>query len=388
MSSSSQQGSKGPDSKGQDGKSKGPDPNSPEAVKGRQNARKAVIGLAAAVLVASVAAVASFYASEADAWVGTVNGRRLPREDYNRDLELRKKQYQTRMGVNFSSAQGVMMLTNLQKDVMDQLVEREILLEEADKRKIGVAGPEVETRLRGLKTQFPDEASFKKALQENGITPEALRQQVRIGLIVEKLRDELTKDATISLADAQKYYDTNRPRYEQAEEVKASHILLKTEAEAKEVHAKVKAGGDFAQLAREKSEDTGSKPQGGDLGYFGKGRMVKEFEDAAFSLGVGDVSRPVKSQFGYHVIKVVDRKKARTRPFEEVKGELMDQHLREKKETAFRDWIKKQHDAAAIVIRPQYQASSPTPPPTAAGTGSLPISPMSAEEGSTKAATP
>ncbi|MBM3274354.1 MAG: peptidylprolyl isomerase [Candidatus Sericytochromatia bacterium] len=387
MSSSSQQRSKGPDSGGQDEKIKGADPNSPEAVTGRQNAKKAIIGLASAVMVATVAAVASFYASEADAWVGTVNGRKLLREDYNRDLELRKKQYQSRMGVNFSSPQGVMMLANLQKDVLDQLVERELLLEEADKRKVGIADPEVETRLRGLKTQFPDEASFKKALQENGITPETLREQVRIGLIVEKLRDEMTKDASVSLADAQKYYDANRPRFEQAEEVKASHILLKTEAEAKDVHAKIKGGGDFAQLAREKSEDSGSKPQGGDLGYFGKGRMVKEFEDAAFGLGVGEVSRPVKSQFGYHVIKVVDRKKARTRPFEEVKGELVAQQEREKKETSFRDWIKKQHDAATIVIRPKYQASSPTPPPAAAATGSLPIAPMSADEGTSKAAT-
>jgi peptidyl-prolyl cis-trans isomerase C len=109
----------------------------------------------------------------------------------------------------------------------------------------------------------------------------------------------------------------------QEEEVQARHILVATEEKAKELAEAIGKGGDFAQLAKDNSSDPGSKDNGGMLGYFGKGQMVPEFEKAAFELKAGELSKPVKSQFGWHIIKVDDRRQKKPPTFEEVKDRLL-----------------------------------------------------------------
>jgi peptidyl-prolyl cis-trans isomerase D len=141
----------------------------------------------------------------------------------------------------------------------------------------------------------------------------------------------------VSPQDVEQYYKQNLSRYQTPEQVRASHILFKTEgkddakvrAQAEDVLKQVKAGGDFAALAKKYSEDT-SKDNGGDLDYFGRGRMVPEFEKVAFDLKPGETSDLVKSQFGYHIIKVVDHKAGATRPLDEVRMEIQEQLLSEK----------------------------------------------------------
>ncbi len=146
-------------------------------------------------------------------------------------------------------------------------------------------------------------------------------------------RDQIKAKMTVPPADIQRTYNDNITQYQTPEQVRASHILLKTEGkteadvrkQAEEVLKQVKAGGDFAELAKKYSEDDGSKVNGGDLDYFTRGRMVPEFETAAFTLQPGQVSDLVKSQFGFHIIKVVDKKPATTRSIEEVKPQIEDQ---------------------------------------------------------------
>ncbi len=121
-------------------------------------------------------------------------------------------------------------------------------------------------------------------------------------------------------------YDELASKFKAEDEVRARHILVPTEAEAKELLKKIKDGEDFAKLAVSSSKDTGSAAQGGDLGYFAKNTMVKPFADAAFSMKVGEMSKePVKTEFGYHIIKVEDRRKSSPPPLEEVKDHLMNQ---------------------------------------------------------------
>jgi peptidyl-prolyl cis-trans isomerase D len=137
----------------------------------------------------------------------------------------------------------------------------------------------------------------------------------------------------VSPQDVQRYYEDNEQQYAQPEQVRASHILLKTEGkddatvkkQAEDLLAKVKAGADFAQLATKFSEDEGSKVKGGDLGFFPKGQMVPEFDTAAFSLEPGKISDLVKSQFGYHTIKVIEKKPATKRTLDEVRAQIEDQ---------------------------------------------------------------
>lgn len=129
---------------------------------------------------------------------------------------------------------------------------------------------------------------------------------------------------------ARDVYRAETKRFEIPEEVKASHILIlateeNAEAKASELLAELKGGKDFAELAKARSQDLGSGAKGGDLGFFGRGRMAKEFEEAAFQLKVGELSGLVKTQFGYHIIKVTDRKETGKQPFDEVRSTLLQE---------------------------------------------------------------
>jgi peptidyl-prolyl cis-trans isomerase C len=148
----------------------------------------------------------------------------------------------------------------------------------------------------------------------------------------------------VSEDEAKKLYDEKIAGMKPEPEIHARHILVDTEAEAKEVAERLKKGEDFAAVAKEKSKDTSA--DGGDLGFFGKGQMLKPFEDAAFALEVGQISEPVQTQFGWHIIKV-EEKRARPPPtFDEVKGPIMAQLAQQKAQATMRTL----HDAAKIDI--------------------------------------
>jgi len=132
--------------------------------------------------------------------------------------------------------------------------------------------------------------------------------------------------------EAKAMYDKQVAAIKPVEEVKASHILVEKKEEADDIEAKLKAGGDFAAIAKEKSKDTGSGANGGDLGYFAKGQMVKPFEDTAFGMKPGEVSAPVQSQFGWHIIKLIDKRNRPAPEFDKVKDRIMAGLLQQKAE--------------------------------------------------------
>ena len=146
-------------------------------------------------------------------------------------------------------------------------------------------------------------------------------------------RDQARAKIIVPITEAQRYYNSNLPQYQTPEQIRASHILFNTAGkdeaavrkQADTVLQQVKAGGDFAALARKFSEDEASKANGGDLDYFGRGRMVPEFEAAAFALMPGQMSDLVKTQYGFHIIKVVDKKPAVTRSFDEIRPQIEEQ---------------------------------------------------------------
>lgn len=148
-------------------------------------------------------------------------------------------------------------------------------------------------------------------------------QYVRRRLLREQYFEKQLKGA-ISEADAKKIYDQRVSQLKSENEVAARHILVDNEEKAKEILAKIKAGGDFAALAKENSTDTGSKEQGGFLGYFGRGQMVPEFEKAAFTMIKGQVSEPVKTNFGWHIIKLEDRRRKPPPSFDDVKETILN----------------------------------------------------------------
>lgn len=169
-------------------------------------------------------------------------------------------------------------------------------------------------------------------------------------------------ESEISEADLRKFYDENLKETGGGEEIRASHILVETEDKAKEIFEQIAHDGDFVELAKKNSIDPGSRAQGGDLGYFGRGMMVPAFEEAAFGLDVDQVSEPVKSQFGWHIIKVMDRRKKAAPPFEEVKERIRVALLRPRVK-ALLDQLRKDAELEYIdpEIRRQVEAESAAP---------------------------
>jgi peptidyl-prolyl cis-trans isomerase D len=158
-------------------------------------------------------------------------------------------------------------------------------------------------------------------------------------------RDQVRAKAVVTPTDIQRFYNENLQNYESPEQIRASHILLKTEdkdeatvrKQAEEVLKQAKSGADFAELAKKFSEDEGSKANGGDLDYFGRGRMVPEFENAAFAMEPGQISDLLKTQYGFHIIKLVDKKPMTTRSLDEVRGQIQEQLQTQKTERQLAD---------------------------------------------------
>ena len=180
---------------------------------------------------------------------------------------------------------------------------------------------------RALAEYLIDNALFAEAAIAAKIAAdpafEEQMQYVRRRLLREQYFEKQLRGA-ISEADAKKIYDQRVAQLKSEDEVAARHMLVDTEEKAKEILAKIKAGGDFAALAKENSTDTGSKEQGGFLGYFGRGQMVPEFEKAAFTMIKGQVSEPVKTNFGWHIIKLEDRRRKPPPSFDEVKETILN----------------------------------------------------------------
>jgi len=204
----------------------------------------------------------------------------------------------------------------------------------SQEKKIVVDDKAVDRKLGEIKKKFPSDKEYKDALGRMDLSEEDVKSQIRDGLTIERLIEtEIVEKIVVSEEESQSFYQGHPELFKAAEQVRASHILIKIDSKADEttraearkkiemVQQQVQKGQDFARLAKDFS-DCPSNAQGGDLGYFSRGKMVKPFEDAAFALKIGEVSTIVETQFGYHLIKVTDRKPEGTVPFEEVKEKL------------------------------------------------------------------
>lgn len=192
---------------------------------------------------------------------------------------------------------------------------------------------------------------------------EALKQNIKGDAEVKKQIDEATKEilirgyikkeieqgVVISDADAKAYYDANKDKFMEPEKIKVSHILVNSEAEAKDILVGLNGGADFAALAKEKSQCP-SKDKGGDLGLLAKGQTVPEFEQVAFSLQPGQLSEVVKTQFGYHIIKVTEKQPAKERSFDEAKEQIKRTILAQRQKERFDVLLKELKDKNKIVI--------------------------------------
>jgi foldase protein PrsA len=220
--------------------------------------------------------------------------------------------------------------------VLDSLISEKLVLQEAKKKKITVSESELKKELKTLQDSYGGETAFQSAMKSSGVSTDRVNKDLKTYVLTRKILEPRIK---ITDAEMKTYFDENKATFAQDEQVKASHILVADEKTANEVKDKLAKGEDFAKLAKEYSTDTGTKDNGGDLGFFKKGDMVPEFETAAFSLGVNEISEPIKTDYGYHIIKVVDKKASTDAKYEDHKAEVKEAIMSEKIQTEYTTWL-------------------------------------------------
>jgi len=232
--------------------------------------------------------------------VAKVGSVTITQDDVNREIKGLPDQIQKM----FQGPEGA-------ERFVDELVKKEILYQEAKKK------------------GFESNPEYQKKLEE-------FKKLTLISLLLDK---EIAEKSKVTDKDLKDYYERHKAEMMTNNQVRASHILVKSEDEAKKILEQVKKGGDFAKIAKEKSIDTGSAKNGGDLGFFSRGQMVPEFENAAFAMKEGEVGGPVKTQFGFHIIKVTGKKEGNVVDFDKVKDLLVQRVTAEKQKEAFDSYM-------------------------------------------------
>ena len=259
---------------------------------------------------------------------------------------------------------------DLKKRAVEFLVQQHQFALAAADDGIEVTDAEVQERLAKIKKDSfeDDDAKFAEALKKEGLTLEDAEKAFHDQILQEKLYKQVTDEVKPSEADMEKYYEDNKEQFQQPESRDVSHILVKTKAKADALYAELEDGANFATLAKENSTDPGSKKNGGKLPVT-KGSTVAPFDKAAFELDTGKYSKPIKTEFGWHIIKAdSDVKPATTTPYEDVKASIEQQLAQEKQQTAINAWLEELKKKYPVV----YAVGFAPPKVTTTDTGATP----------------
>lgn len=271
--------------------------------------------------------------------VAVVNGSLITQHDFDREMSGAKRRL-AGMGKPVEEDQ----LKKLKKQVLENLINFELLYQETQKNGIKIEEAAIDERLKNIKKRFPKDQDFNEALLKMHVSEADLRSQIRRQLAVKQHLDkQFVEKTVIPDAEVKSFYDSHTEDFEKPEMVKASHILIKIDPEAddsqkkkaearkkiEDIEKRLKKGEDFESLARDLSQCPSSE-KGGDLGYFTRGQMVKPFSEAAFALEPGEVSGIVETEFGYHLIKSIDKKPQTLIAYEDIKDNLQ-RYLKQKK---------------------------------------------------------
>lgn len=270
--------------------------------------------------------------SKMPAVVARVNGVEIKKDELVRQAE------QMRMRVMQASRgrQTPPLDATFYKQILDGLVAQTLLLQDAKKQGISVTDQDIQPQLDQIRKQFPDAATFQKALATQGMTEASLKDNLRQEALIQKyVTTKVLNNVTVSDDAARQFYEQNKAQMQRPERAHLRHILVavqptastddkqKAKAKAEDLLKRVQGGEDFGKVAAENSDDPGSKTQGGDLSWVVRGQMVPPFDQAGFALTKpNEISPVVESQFGYHIIQLLERQPASAVPFEEAKGRI------------------------------------------------------------------
>jgi peptidyl-prolyl cis-trans isomerase C len=311
----------------------------------------------AAVLILLVLAVPAAMGGQNSAAdkIAEVNGVVITRSEFDQEL----KQFKNRM-----ARQGMdvpdSMQAKIETNILGKLVDRELLYQDSQKKGIDVASGTVDQEIETLKKRYPDTAAFDAMLKQVGMTEKEIRILIVKGTAVKQLVEgQVIAGITVSDAESREFYKANPDYFNRPEQIRASHILVKLDAGADKalrakaekkiemVRKKLDKGEDFGALAREYSEGP-SAPKGGDLGFFGRGQMVKPFEAVAFALAPNTVSDIVETRFGLHLIRVAEKRPAGTVEFKDARERIIQNLGNRKRQQAMDSYLEKLRKTAKI----------------------------------------
>jgi foldase protein PrsA len=262
--------------------------------------------------------------------------------------------------------QGTSAYATIKSQAVTLLVQQAEREEKAKSLGVTITNSQIETRLKQIKQQYfqGKESAYKAQLAKQGLSDAQVRSDIRAQLVSEALFKKVTTSVKVTDAEVHKYYTAHPTQYQQPESRQVRHILVKTKALADSIYAQLKKGGDFAKLAKKYSLDTVSAAQGGAYNAI-KGQSVKPFEQVAFSLKTKEISKPVKTQYGWHVIQAMAAiKPAGRTPEKQAADQIRQQLLQTKRNAAVNDWAKglqKEYCKGSLV---KYQAGfQPSPDP-------------------------
>lgn len=287
--------------------------------------------------------------------VAEVNGEEISRQEYDQLLNYFRYQYM-QQGMQVQGSQ----LEELKKMVLESMIDNVLMYQIAKENGYAPSEEELDEELRKTKERFDNTEAYQQALNQQGMSEADLRDELAVQMTKYKFeQDKFGAETKVEPSEVKEFYENNPEQFEQPEQVRASHILIKVPEDATEedkqaareklmdAKERIENGEEFSEVAREVSEGP-SNERGGDLDYFGRGQMVPEFEEAVFNMEVGQLSDIVKTSFGYHLIKKTDAKEAADVPFEEVQQDIKTHLERVKLQEAKKDFLEDRRQDADI----------------------------------------
>lgn len=287
--------------------------------------------------------------------VATVDGEMILMSEYERRAKPVIEEYEKFL----TGPDKEIKIKELKKKILEQMIDEKILIQEAKRKKVKVNSKEIQDGIGEIRKRFGTEEEYNQELARQGLSEEKFREQVKEQLMVIKLIDQEIKAKVVSPTDTEieDFYKQNESEMVEPEQVRARHILIKVDENTdknkalrriREILKEVKKGEtSFAEFAKKYSEGP-SAPRGGDLGFFIRGQMVREFEDAAFALKVGEISDVVETEYGYHIIQCIEKKASEKKSLEEVRDYLRNFIFQKRMEEQYEKWLRTLRDKASI----------------------------------------
>jgi parvulin-like peptidyl-prolyl isomerase len=298
--------------------------------------------------------------------IAVVDGREIPKADFDGLLKQAKRTYEAQKR-DFPKA-GTPEYNQLKNQAVEFLVQRAQFDQKAGELDVTVTDAQVSERLDKIKKQYfgGNDKRYQTQLKQQGLTDQQVRKDIRAQLVQEELFKRITDDVKVTDGDIKKYYDQNKSKYGRPESRQVRHILVSTKPQADRLYSRLTAGESFARLAKQFSKDPGSKDTGGKL-TIARGQTVKEFDETAFKLDKGVLSKPVKTQYGYHLIEPLSAIiPAQTTPFKQVRESIKAQLLNTKRNETMTKWV--EDTKKDFSDKTSYQVGY-APPKPATGTG-------------------